>query len=604
MNKQPETINVFEYLNKRHALKNMTDEDFQTFLPNFVNALYEVGIDEIIDHSLVKCTKEKMLKDWKTLQKKKITSNNISAQCVVGMSVMKKYMKHIYDVRNYKGKSIRNMWTRDVLTKAVQNNRKSHSTPYISEIVRQVGFSGGKTKVTMYRPALTKRIVEHFNAKNVLDVCVGWGGRMLGSLSVENTKYTGIEPCTKTFEGLQNILNELDINNQMVSLNNGKAEDIIPTLEGGYDLALTSPPYYNLELYSDEASQSHNYGDYGQWVESFLKPTVFGVLGKLKDLGHSCWSVKNFKTDKSYNLLDDIIKLHKEKKWKLCEDIEFYVGNNIRPGSAKTGKEVTYVFKKMSEWDIEQELGKITEKTKADDVKDMKKKNAKKKNAKKKNVKKKHSEKKVTEKGKKIKDMIKKYRMNYTMDNVKEDELSDMELLLYEEISERANDVNSSSFREEMTVVISGYTNLGGKLGYDAMKTKDGVEIPVEIKPKNYYGKGKLNGSGNFTDFTHKRVAKYLKDDVTMCVSGFNGGKIMYIYEFDFKHESFLDKIKKDVTKKLPNGDVSGHYCRSAAFTYRNYLDAEVNLVYLSDKIKENKHIFTKPFYDWLIKLK
>ena len=57
-------------------------------------------------------------------------------------------------------------------------------------------------------------------------------------------------------------------------------------LKKEYDLALTSPPYYNLEVYTEEENQSHNYGSYEDWVENFLKPVVYGVLDKLIDTGY------------------------------------------------------------------------------------------------------------------------------------------------------------------------------------------------------------------------------------------------------------------------------------------------------------------------------
>ena len=145
------------------------------------------------------------------------------------------------------------------------------------------------------------------------------------------------------------------------------AENVLPTLERKYDLALTSPPYYNLEKYSDEANQSHHYGTYEDWVEKFLKPVVHGVLDKLVEGGRSCWSVKNFKTDKKYNLYDDVVRLHKERGWEKAAE-EFYVGNCVRPGLKKkekrkvkwffgeieyevevpmTGQETTFVFHKV-----------------------------------------------------------------------------------------------------------------------------------------------------------------------------------------------------------------------------------------------------------------
>jgi len=193
-------------------------------------------------------------------------------------------------------------------------------------------------------------IVEYFEAKEVLDVCVGWGGRMLGSACIDGVKYTGIEPCKKTYDGLNEIKKNLKLNN--VTLHKNGAENVLPKLEKKYDLALTSPPYYNLEIYSDEKSQSHQEGGtYEDWYESFLKPVVLGVLEKLKEDGTSCWSVKNFKTDKNYKLYDDIVTLHEEKGWNKI-DTEFFVGNSVRPGSkskdgnAKKSKEITYVFKK------------------------------------------------------------------------------------------------------------------------------------------------------------------------------------------------------------------------------------------------------------------
>ena len=341
---------IYNYLNIPKLNTTLSQESFESQLPILVDSLFEYGFDNILNdyNDSLKDSK----KDWEQLLSYKIEKNNISAQTTVGLSIIKKYMKHIYDVKNYKGKCISNLWTKDNLKKVLEVNRRTHSTPYVSEIIRQLGFMAGTSKVTIYRPLLTKRIVEYFQAKNVLDVCVGWGGRMLGAISAntnENT-YTGIEPNTKTFEGLMNMKNELSLRN--VTLYNDCAENVLPTLEDEfYDLAITSPPYYNLEIYCDEETQSHHYGSYEEWISKFLRPVVNGVLDKLKPDGKSCWSVKNFKTDKQYNLYDDVVNIHKERGWIPIET-EFYIGNSVRPGlkekngEAKKSKEITYVFYK------------------------------------------------------------------------------------------------------------------------------------------------------------------------------------------------------------------------------------------------------------------
>lgn len=341
------TINIYDILNKRNILKNMTDEEFEVFLPKFSETLEKYTFNKILtDYNEKLCDTNK---DWIKLKNTKIETNNISSTSVVGTNIIKRNMPHIYDVKNYKNICISEIWNKTNIEKVLRVNRKTHSTPYISEIIRQLGFITGSSKVTIYRPLLTKRIVEYFNAKNVLDVCVGWGGRMLGSVCNEGITYTGIEPYTKTYQSLIKIKRDLNLTDQQVILYNDKAENILSTLEKKYDLALTSPPYYNLELYTDEPTQSHHYGTYNDWVENFLKPVVNGVLDKLVDGGKSCWSVKNFKTNGVYNLYNDVVSIHEDRGWKVIDD-EFYVGNCVRPGlkdkdgKSKKSKEITYVF--------------------------------------------------------------------------------------------------------------------------------------------------------------------------------------------------------------------------------------------------------------------
>ena len=335
------SMEIYKIVNVRHSLKNMSDTQFENFLPEFCDKLVDYGFDKLIQKYNDEL--ETNEKDWNKLKNKNVSNDWINSTSIVGMNIIKRNMIHIYEVCNYKGQNIKQLWDKSHLEKALRNNRKSHSTPYVTEIVRQLGFTAGTSKVTIYRPLLTKRIVEQFKGKNVLDVCVGWGGRMLGSACINNVKYTGIEPLTKTFQGLNCIKKELKLDN--VILYNDTAENVLPKLKKEYDIALTSPPYYNLELYSDESTQSHHYGSYDNWIDKFLRPVLHGTLDKLVDSGYSCWSVKNFKTDKKYNLYDDVVKLHENKGW-IKIDREFYVGNCIRPGSDKQGKEITYVFVK------------------------------------------------------------------------------------------------------------------------------------------------------------------------------------------------------------------------------------------------------------------
>ena len=214
----------------------------------------------------------------------------------------------------------------------------------------------------MYRPLMAKKVVAYLAEKDklkevrVLDVCAGWGGRMIGAKSVGiKVHYTGIDPCAKTYEALRAIRDELELTN--VTLINQPAEVALQELDPGatYDIALTSPPYYNLEIYSDEPTQSIASGPnsgYQAWLNKFLSPVIQGVIRL--GVKYSCWSVKNFKTDKKYDLLDDVIRIHGEHGWRLLDGAVFTMANSRRPGqkaspseddvAPKKTEECTYVF--------------------------------------------------------------------------------------------------------------------------------------------------------------------------------------------------------------------------------------------------------------------
>ena len=58
--------------------------------------------------------------------------------------------------------------------------------------------------------------------------------------------------------------------------------------EGKLDLAFTSPPYFNREQYSQDENQSFiAYGEYDDWRENFLRPTLTTIYNYLKPWSRS-----------------------------------------------------------------------------------------------------------------------------------------------------------------------------------------------------------------------------------------------------------------------------------------------------------------------------
>jgi 16S rRNA G966 N2-methylase RsmD len=269
-------------------------------------------------------------------------------------------MTHFYDVKNHKGISVRSLMTQELLEKALITNISMHSTPYKSEIRRMITMTGGLGNVTKYRTVTSKAITEYFGAKRVLDPCIGWGGRMLGALSAgSDVEYAGCEPDTQTYKALLAILQDKAIPESVrhrATIFGEPAETAMSKIhqEEKFDLVLTSPPYFNLELYTAGEQSTNKYKTWDDWSEKWLKAIILGCLAALKPGGTSCWSVKNFKSDKKYPLADITKKIHKDAGWELVKTVTMRGsgrpgGKRIQGGEEKReSEEETFCFQKKA----------------------------------------------------------------------------------------------------------------------------------------------------------------------------------------------------------------------------------------------------------------
>jgi 16S rRNA G966 N2-methylase RsmD len=307
-------------------------------------------------------TCDERAKDWLSLQKKIVIENgsiiNIDTRTRPGHKILDHFMPHFYDVKNYKGMSVRNLFSQESIEKALLQNLQMHSTPYKSEIRRMIVMTGGLGNVTKYRTVTSKAIVQYYQAKRVLDPCTGWGGRMLGSLAAsDSTFYVGCEPDPNTAKGLRGILEDTAI--PLTVRSRGKIIEKPAELSLSevadmekFDLVLTSPPYFNLELYTAGDQSTVLYKKWEDWTEKWLKVVILGCLKCLKENGVSCWSVKNFKSDKKYPLADITKKIHKDAGWELVKTVCMTGSGRpgakrIEDGEEKRGsEEETFCFKK------------------------------------------------------------------------------------------------------------------------------------------------------------------------------------------------------------------------------------------------------------------
>ena len=166
-----------------------------------------------------------------------------------------------------------------------------------------------------------------------------------------------------------------------------------------------------------------------------------------------------------------------------------------------------------------------------------------------------------------------------------------------------ANDVNSSTLRELITMLKAGYSPQPAriKLGYNG-KTSGGK--PCEIKPVNIRSDSgdKLNGGGNFSDFTYDRFDKYQQDNLLMLASGFVDGRLIYILEFPFSYPPFMNRLEEQLTRHFKRGErLPGQFLRSAQFSFIHYKDCpQLKVIYKEPNINGFKGFLTGRLFNYL----
>ena len=164
------------------------------------------------------------------------------------------------------------------------------------------GFTAGAQKLGNFTPIVARAIYETYapesNAK-ILDISAGFGGRLVGAMSSKyNYQYVGVDPSVKTIEGLNKLIDFLNVRNRARVINLPFEDSESELEDNSFDVAFTSPPYFKKEVYSDEPTQSCNrYPEIEQWRQGFLKKSFEIVFKKLKSEKYMLINIANVKLD-------------------------------------------------------------------------------------------------------------------------------------------------------------------------------------------------------------------------------------------------------------------------------------------------------------------
>lgn len=225
--------------------------------------------------------------------------------------------------------------------------------------VKEVNVDTLRTCVAMrkyiasqFRPSAAKCLYEHFNAKRVLDFSSGWGDRLSAAMACGNVeKYVGIDPNQNLINGYSQQIEIFDEHKEIEMIPQ-PAEEAVSKLNFNPDFVFTSPPYFIIERYSKDKTQSwQRYKKLDKWLENFLFPTIKNSWNLLQDGGHMAINISDVYCNHTINRICDpmndfISGLDNSMK---SENINYRMAKRVNSKSEKKGifVEPVWIWKKQ-----------------------------------------------------------------------------------------------------------------------------------------------------------------------------------------------------------------------------------------------------------------
>ena len=209
---------------------------------------------------------------------------------------------------------------------------------------------------SQFKPNVAKVLYDKLGSKSILDFSAGWGDRLAGFYASETGEfYIGIDPRKenhpiyeqqKQFYEKHRTMFEVDKKSMFVEI---PAEDF-EYRENMYDTVFTSPPYFNVERYSHDDTQSWiRYKDIDSWNNQFLHRALDNMLPTLKSGGKLCVNISDvygnakWSTERGWSKICDpmneFLDTYRDMEYKGCIGME--MAKRPNSGGAGTAKDTT-----------------------------------------------------------------------------------------------------------------------------------------------------------------------------------------------------------------------------------------------------------------------
>lgn len=215
-----------------------------------------------------------------------------------------------------------------------------------------IEMSGGNP-VSNFHPMRAKMLYEKYCPKGgaIFDFSSGFGGRLLGALSSKNKyQYIGVEPNKETYDNLVNLGNEIEAvtwrKDSFFIFQNMSEE--LRLKKNSFDFIFSSPPYFNLEQYSDDDTQCYiKFPELDDWFEGYVKPTIQNSYDMLKPNSYYAVNMADFNIgNKMIKFVDVWKKYAKLIGFDYIKTIPMKIQKRTGHGHLTEKQEGIFLFKK------------------------------------------------------------------------------------------------------------------------------------------------------------------------------------------------------------------------------------------------------------------
>ena len=250
-------------------------------------------------------------------------------------------------------------WENEKFMTSLMGSAYSLKMPKINRNVLRTMIGLRKYICAQFKPNVAKVLYDKLGSKNILDFSAGWGDRLAGFYASETSEYyVGIDP-RKENHPIYNEQSEFYDTHRSMFEPKKKVEFICSPAEevdftkykDTFDTVFTSPPYFNVERYSYDDTQSWvKYKEINEWNEQFLQRTLKNLWCSIKSGGYLLVNISDvytnskWSTDRGWleicNPMNNFLSTFTDSEYQGCIGME--LAKRPNSGGAGTAKSEDY----------------------------------------------------------------------------------------------------------------------------------------------------------------------------------------------------------------------------------------------------------------------